>query len=236
HGPTATDRLTSSSDDSYAAARSTVQGLERANRRTTGLSPMADTPTSALPEPTPEQRHVAAGQFERAKQVFATGNYDYAIQLLLTCCKLDPANLVFRQALRKAERTKYKNNLHGSRLAFLANPATRTKLKGAKAARDHVRVLELGEEILARTPWDVGAQMDMSEAAESLGLMDLAVWLLEQARYKDPMDATVNRALARLYEKRGNFNQAANLWEFIRKAKPRDVEAQHKAKDLAAHD
>ena len=46
----------------------------------------------------------------------------------------------------------------------------------------------------------------------------------------------MNRALARLYEKRGNFSQAILLWELVRKADPRDIEAQHKAKDLAASD
>src|SRR5206468_3133353 len=34
--------------------------------------------------------------------------------------------------------------------------------------------------------------------------------------------------------KRGSFMQAMALWEIIRKAKPTDEEAQHKAKDLAA--
>ena len=69
---------------------------------------MADQENSILPMPSPEHRRVAAGQFERANQVIATGNFDYGIQLLLTCCKLDPANLVFRQALRKTEKIKFK--------------------------------------------------------------------------------------------------------------------------------
>jgi tetratricopeptide (TPR) repeat protein len=197
---------------------------------------MAEYASSAVPQPTPEQRRVAAGQFERANQVLKTGNFDYAIQLLLTCCKLDPANLIYRQALRKTEKVKFKNNLRGSRLAFLTNPAAKTKLKGARASREYLRVLEIGEQILTRNPWDVGTQMDMSEAAEAMGLADLAVWILEQARHKDPQDVTVNRALARLYEKRGTFNQAIGLWELVRKADPRDLEAQHKAKDLAAND
>jgi tetratricopeptide (TPR) repeat protein len=195
---------------------------------------MADTDSSLLPNPSPEHRRVAAGQYERANQVLASGNHDYAIQLLLTCCKLDPANLVYRQTLRKTERVKYKNNLRGSRLAFLTTSASKTKLMAAKASRDYPKVLECGEEVLARNPWDVGTQMDMAEAAEALGLADLAVWLLEQARYKNPQDTTVNRALARLHEKRGNFKQAIALWELVRKAEPRDIEAQHKGKDLAA--
>jgi tetratricopeptide (TPR) repeat protein len=197
---------------------------------------MADTDASAPATPSPEHRRVAAGQFERANQVIKTGNYDYGIQLLLTCCKLDPGNLVYRQALRKTEKVKYKNNLRGSRLAFLTTSATRTKLKAARAGRDYLRVLEHGEEILTHNPWDVGTQMDMADAADALGLLDLAVWNLEQARQRNPQDATVNRALARLYEKRGNFTQAIGLWELVRKADPRDIEAQHKAKDLAASD
>jgi tetratricopeptide (TPR) repeat protein len=197
---------------------------------------MADHEPSPLPPVSAEHRKVAAGQYERANQVITTGNYDYGIQLLLTCCKLDPANLIYRQALRRTEKIKFKNNLRGSRLAFLSNSTVRAKLKTAKGTRDYLKVLEHGEEILTRNPWDVATQMDMAEAADALGLLDLAVWIMEQARQKDPRDATVNRALARLYEKRGNFVQAMKLWELIRKADPRDVEAQHKAKDLAVHE
>ena len=79
---------------------------------------MADHNSNALPSPSGEHRRVAAGQFERANQVIATGNYDYGIQLLITCCKLDPANLIYRQALRKTEKKKFNNNLRGSRLAW----------------------------------------------------------------------------------------------------------------------
>ena len=61
-------------------------------------------------------------------------------------------------------------------------------------------------------------------------------WSLEHARQKNPKDATVNRMLARLYEKRGNFSQAIGLWELVRKEDPQDVEAQHKSTDLAASD
>jgi Tfp pilus assembly protein PilF len=78
--------------------------------------------------------------------------------------------------------------------------------------------------------------MQMAMAAESLGLLDLAVWLLEQARQRDSQQIELNRALARLHEKRGNFSQAIPLWEMIRKAVPHDVEARHKGKDLSARE
>jgi tetratricopeptide (TPR) repeat protein len=188
----------------------------------------------SLPEPTPESRRIAAERFGRAEQVIASGNYDYAIQLLLTCCKLDPRNFHFRQILRRTQKAKYKNNLRGSRLAFLTTVRTRAKLKSAKRSRDYVKVLEHGEQLLSKNPWDVSAQMDMAEAADALGLLDHAVFLLDQARQKNPKDATLNRALARLFEKRGAFSQAIALWQLVKEVAPDDVEAQHKAKDLAA--
>lgn len=187
-----------------------------------------------LPSPSPEQRRIAAAQFERANQVIASGNHDYGIQLLLSCCKLDPANITFRQALRRTQKAKYKNNLRGSRLAVFSTAPSKARLKAAKQGRNYLKVLEHGEEVLGGNPWDIGTQLDMAEAADALGLLDMAVWTLDQARQKDPNLPLLNRALARLFEKRGNFTQAIALWELVRKADPSDVEANHKSKDLAA--
>jgi tetratricopeptide (TPR) repeat protein len=209
---------------------------ERRPGRSTGGRPagLSDMAADALPPVSAESRRIAAERFDRANQVAASGNFDYAIQLLLTCCKLDPANLLFRQTLRRTQKAKYKNNLRGSRLASLTTVRTRAKLKTSKRTRDYQKVLEYGEQLLSKNPWDTGAQMDMAEAADALGLLDHAVFILDQARQKDPKDATLNRALARLFEKRGNYAQAIALWQLVKEASPGDVEAAHKAKDLAA--
>lgn len=187
-----------------------------------------------LPRLTPEQRRAAAGQYERANQVLAKGDYDYALPLLLNCCLIDPGNAVYRQVLRQATKTKYNNNLRGQKLSFLANARNKLNLRRAVRAANHLKVLEHGERILVRNPWDVPAHLAMAVAFEELGLGDLAVWTLEQARQIDPNSVSVNRPLARLYERRGNFNQAIALWQLIRKAAPQDLEAQTKAKDIAA--
>src|SRR3954462_11168512 len=76
--------------------------------------------------------------------------------------------------------------------------------------------------------------MDMAESFDALGLSDLAVFTLDQARQKYPKDATLNRALARQFEKRGDFQKAMVLWQMVRDTNPTAVEAQHKANDLAA--
>ena len=79
-----------------------------------------------LPAVSAESRRIAAERFDRANQVAASGNFDYAIQLLLTCARLDPANFLFRQTLRRTQKAKYKNNLRGSRLAFLTTVLEQT--------------------------------------------------------------------------------------------------------------
>ncbi len=195
---------------------------------------MSEHNASSLPRLTPEQRRVAAGQFERANQVITTGNHDYGIQLLLTCCKLDPGSLIYRQTLRQTVKAKFKNNLRGSALSSVTTLRAKMKLGAARRKQNHLQVLDYAEQVLVRNPWDSGTQLAMAESFEALGLLDLAVWTLDQARQKDGNDPAVNRALARLYEMRGNFTQAIALWALVRKADPHDLEAQHKAKDLAA--
>src|SRR5438034_1391204 len=192
---------------------------------------MAD---SRVPTPTAEHRRIAAEGFERARQVITTGNFDYGIRLLLTCCKIDPANLIYRQELRRSQKAKHNNNLRGGMFSFLTTASPKAKLKTAKRTRDYLQALEYGEQVLARNPWDLGTQTDMAESADALGMLDVAIFILDQARQKHGQVPTLNRALARLFEKRGNFAQAIKLWELVRKAVPADVEATHKAKDLAA--
>jgi tetratricopeptide (TPR) repeat protein len=190
--------------------------------------------SSGVPRLTQEQRLSAAGQFERANQVLKPGNLDYGMQLLLNCCLLDPANLTYRQSLRQTQKAKYENNRKGQSLAFLTTLRAKFRLKTAQKRGDHLKVLEHGEEVLMRNPWDVGTNLAMAAAFENLHLDNMAIWTLEQARQVDADNPRVNRPLARLFEKAGNFTAAMALWELVRKAVPDDLEAQHKHKDLAA--
>ena len=194
------------------------------------------TPESApMAEPTAEAKRVARESFDKAREIVASksGNFDYVFKLLQTACKLDPAHLPYRQALRKAQKAKVGDGKVGW-LAAKSMVVTRTRLKNAARANEHARVLELGEEILCVDPWDHGAQYDMGEAAAALGLVEVAIYVLDQARQKYPKDAPLNRLLARQCEKLGKFTHAAALWNLVKEADPSDQEATHKAKDLAA--
>jgi tetratricopeptide (TPR) repeat protein len=196
---------------------------------------MTEAMLSSLPRLTAEQRRVVAGQFERANQVITKGDYDYGIQLLLNCCKLDPASLTYRQALRQTEKSKYQNNMRGARLSFFKSFIAKRRLRRAQWRQDYLKVLEFGEQILVHNPWNVGVLIAMAKAFDALLLLDPALWTLDQARQKDPNDPKINRFMARLCEKRGNFVEAMGLWALVRKADPKDKEAEQKTKDLAAN-
>jgi Flp pilus assembly protein TadD len=196
---------------------------------------MPDQPsTQALPIPTVDQKQIAQASFVKAREAISNGQLDYAITMLLTCCRLDPANFFYRQTLRKTQKDKFGNNLRGSRFAFLTTPRWKHRMKSAKRNRDYIKAIEHGEQVLCRNPWDRTTQLEMAEAFDAIGLSDLAVFTLDQARQKYPRDSTLNRALARLFEKRGDFQKAIVLWQLVKETNPTDVEAAHKAKDLAA--
>jgi serine/threonine protein kinase len=187
-----------------------------------------------LPELTPEQRRIAVGQFERAIQIMEKGNLDYAIHLLMNCCKLDPGNLVYRQTLRRFQKANFQNKGRPGPLAWLKHWLCKTRLKAAKRAGNNLKVLEHGEVLLSQNPEDHATALVMAQAADALDLLNLGVWLLEQLWQKGTHTPQLNRALARLYEKRGNFTQAAILWDLVHQREPKDVEALQKKKDLAA--
>lgn len=181
-----------------------------------------------------EQRKVADAQYQRAKEVLAGGDQGYAQQLLMSSCKLDPGNLQYRQTLRRLERMMMEKPQRGSPLSWLTGLSKRSRLQSAKRAGDPRKVLELGEEALARNWADVPTQIAMAEAATELGLHRVALWLREQAQKLDPANLGLLRELARSYEQLERYERAIELWEAVRKAAPNDFEAQRKTTELAA--
>jgi tetratricopeptide (TPR) repeat protein/predicted Ser/Thr protein kinase len=189
---------------------------------------------------TAEQHRSTHAQYQRATEVLARGDFDQGIDLLTACCRLEPANVVYRQALRQAYLDR--NKRHPARGIFARFSRWRQRMRsrlGFKKARkksNHALALELGEEVLRHDPHNLEIQVEMAEAADAAGHLSLAVWLLTQAKVKNDLHVGVNRALARLCEKQKDYQRAMNFWAQVRKADPSDHEAWRKIKDLAVHD
>jgi tRNA A-37 threonylcarbamoyl transferase component Bud32/tetratricopeptide (TPR) repeat protein len=201
-------------------------------------------PTAFRPPPDVAREHfdapvdpkvAAAGQYERAKVVMATDNQEltYAHELLASCCHLDPLNTTYRRTLRQVGRALVRQNRWGRWLAPMSVLAAKAKMKVAKAARDYLKVLEYGEEVLARAPEDVPTQLTMVNAARSLGFNELGIWILEQLCKQDPEDPTYLRLLGRTLEKEDQIDKALKVWSGVLKLVPYDLEAGRKVDKLS---
>ena len=221
-------------DDRYQTPADLLKDLVHALDESSVADPdVVQEESSPLLPVTTEQRQAAAGMFDRAREVMAGENQDYAIKLLLNCCQLDPANLIYRRTLRKLEKLAAKQSGR-PRSTWLKGLAGKAKFTLARKRGEHRKVLELGEELLVRDPTDAATLGTMAEAALALELPRLALWFLEQARKANPGDVSLSRTAARICEQQGNLAQAIALWEVVREADPGDFEAKNKVKDLHA--
>jgi hypothetical protein len=190
-----------------------------------------EVPASGQTSLSDERRRLAEGRFRHAQQSLAAGNHDYGIGVLLTCCAIDPGNVFYRQALRHAREAAGEHPAGGGWLRF---GFTWLKFQASKALGNRRKVLEHGERLLLLRPRDLGIPIEMARAAEGLGLLELAVWLLERAREHHSGEAKLNRALARLFEKQRQLDKAAALWQQVSEAEPDDAQAAAKVRELAA--
>jgi serine/threonine protein kinase len=176
----------------------------------------------------------AVRQFETATQFLAAGNLRAAITLLRVCCRLEPANLTYRDTLREAQQAQHDNNHTARWLGRLTSLPAKIRLRFAHRAGNQGKVLDLGEQILGQDPGSLATHLLMARAAEGLGLTALAVWLLKQARREDSGQIIINRALALCYERHDDLKHAVSAWKCVCRAAPDDVEAHRKVKDLLA--
>jgi hypothetical protein len=179
-----------------------------------------------------EQRRMAAELFARAGEVLYKGDPTYALELLLSSCKLDAGCITHRQRLREVGRQVRSLNAGGGPDTRTIR-ATRGRLRSAHGLGDHRKVLEYGEELLSRCPDDGLAHVEMAAAAEALGLPTLSVWLLEEAHDRVPGDLDVLRALARTCERHGQLDAALVVWQRIHRARSSDGEASARIEALS---
>jgi tetratricopeptide (TPR) repeat protein len=182
-------------------------------------------------------------RIQRAQALFKTGNdaalknnLDYAISMYQDACKLAPENLLYRQALRGVERRKFGNDpakvgrFIGARLQTI-----RLRSRTAKAKGQWAHVFEVCEEAFVHNPWDVSASVDMAEAAEKLGLNELARWALESVYHQAGNDAEFFRHQAHVYELNNDWQKAISCWERVRELAPTDENAKRQINYLSAN-
>lgn len=179
---------------------------------------------------------------EKARTFFQYGNdaalksnFDYAIDMYKQACKLAPDNLQYRQALRGITRRKFGNEpskvgrLVGARLQPIRMSARSSQKKGKYA-----EALATCEDGFTHNPWDIDTARIAADAAEGLGLKELAAWLLEVVHAQGENDGDFLRHEARIHELNESWGKAIACWERVKKVLPNDQEAGRKANEMAA--
>jgi tetratricopeptide (TPR) repeat protein len=179
------------------------------------------------------QKSIAQTFFQYGNDAAMKNNHDYAIQMYREACKLDPENLIFRQALRGIERRKFGNDpAKVGRLVGARIQPIRFKAKASKG-KNWAHVLELCEEAFLYNPWDVGVARDAAEAAEHLDYKLLAQWLVESVQAQ-ANDADFFRYAGHIQELNESWAKAIQCWERVKKLAPNDETAHRKINALSA--
>lgn len=191
---------------------------------------------SETPEQAPTRnRQRAQALFQTGNEASLKNNLDYAVNMYREALKLEPENLLFRQALRGVERRKF-NNDPGKvgKLVGARNQPIRLRASSAKNKGKWLEAIEHCEDAFVHNPWDVHAAMIAAEAAEGLSQPVMAKWFLESVAAQGSDDVTYLRHLARAYEMTEEWERSIVCWEKLRKLSPSDDEAIRKIRGLQA--
>jgi len=178
----------------------------------------------------------AQSLFQYGNDAALKGNHDYAIAMYRDALKIEPENLLFRQALRGAQRRVYNNEPKTvGRMVGMKVQPLKAGLMSTKARKRWPDVIETCEDIFKHNPWDVGAAEDAADAAEHLGFLPLSQWLLETVVAQAGESEHFFLRLAHAYEINQNWDQAIHCWEKAHRINPGNEEAKRKVRSLSAN-
>jgi tetratricopeptide (TPR) repeat protein len=182
-----------------------------------------------------KEKEKARTFFQYGNDAALKNNHDYAVDMYQRACKIDPDNLIYRQALRGIERRKFGNDpAKVGRMAGARLQTIRLRAKGSKSKGNWKGVLETCEEAFVIHPWDVTTARDAAEACEHLEFPGVAQWLLESVQGQ-ATDADFFRHLAHVQELNSAWAKAIQAWERVKKLDPNDETASRKINALSAN-
>ena len=217
---------------------SAIDSVNQASARATAASESALPPTAEIHDATPVTpgQHAASAEFNLAQKAIAAGNLRAGLESLLACCRLDPGQISYRQALREALRDSRSQAMASGWWRRLRTGYHQLLLKAAKHFGKPLQVLDHGEFVLAGNPRDLTAHLLLAEAALACRFANLAKWLLDQAEEVHGPHRLLHRAQALMHELLGDVHQAIAYWELVNRADPDNAEARGRLKDLSARE
>lgn len=173
---------------------------------------------------TPQEK-AAADSFRKGTEAMNHKNWDYAIECFLTCSKLVPDNVLYRQSRHGCIRKSYNDNGSGAKMAGMRLMGVKSRIKTGRLKKDWKSVEVAAEDGLMVNPWDAQLYFDLGEAAEHLDNGPVARYALERAVELDRNNVDYNRKLGAVLFERGDYKPARACFERIYKLVPTDGES-----------
>ncbi len=201
-------------------------------------------PAGPLPiETTPEMRNQAQKFFDRAQEIAASGNPDYAVQMYIEGLLRDPDNLQVHQAL--LEQALRRQAAGGKKAGLMATLKLKLFSKTAKAtspgridAKNSVAELLQAEEVWVKDPQNLSLADMLVKKMLAAGCLEsakwLAAWLGEfNARSAEP-DGKRFSMLADIFAQLGQEDKAVDACRAAAQVFPDDAQLHANLKNMLA--
>lgn len=180
----------------------------------------------AIPE---EEQRKARAFFDRAKAVADTGNFDYAIDLMIEGLKRDPDSVEAHQMLREISLKRKASG--GKELGVFE------RMKYGDTKDDRESMLNR-ERLLAYDPGNTDYMLALMEKAYAAGFYDTVLWIgpiLTQANSNLPKpDYRKYLAAAKIYKALRQWDLALLNTQLAAQLRPNDMELSEELKNLSA--
>ncbi|MES2789904.1 MAG: tetratricopeptide repeat protein [Planctomycetota bacterium] len=180
------------------------------------------------------KKKLATDCFKRGTEAMMKQNWEYSCEMFRQSVNLVPENLLYRQSLRGATERRYNNNGTGASMVGMRLMGTKASIKKSRMQSDWNSVITSCEDGLALNPWDAGLQADLGDALNAVGFLEPALFCFERAVKGDPNNREYLRTLGRLYEGRGNYDEAIECFSKLLRIDKLDGEARQKITSLSA--
>ncbi len=181
-----------------------------------------------------DKKNLASQCWKAGTEAMSKQNWAYAVEMYSKCCLFVPDNLVYRQTFWGACSKMYGDNKTGAKMASMRLMGPKGRIKKCRMQKDWLSVDAAAMEGLQVNPWDAGVLADLGEAAKNLGYKEVsAMFAYAKAVEFDPKNKEYLQILAELLEERGEYTQAAVLWDRICKLDPHDGNARTRANQAA---
>jgi len=164
--------------------------------------------------------------FNKGFSALERGNFDYAIDLLMSCVLADPSFLQARKYLRAAEIQKIKRtgfNTFTHYLSFITNIHLYI-IANIQLSKQPFKALASAEKLMIKDPLNLNFIFLVAKAAEAAGLIEVAIQELEIAAENYQTNLQVMELLGNLYIKAGLTRKARKIFEKLCNLKPNDAD------------